>query len=125
MLEKRAHEIFLQETHLKKALESWWRNQWGTKTILSHVCPNARVVAILLKKGVDYCIHSKIIDPLGCFIIIVRVEIKDNLYLLIKVYAPNKGKENVKFFNDLLAIIRREDLDAEGNHILSPKSSSW
>ena len=56
----------------------------------------------MLNKGVDYCIQSKIIDPLGRFI-----------HVLINVYAPNKDKKNVKFFNDLLAILRREDLDAE------------
>ena len=59
----------------------------------------------MLNKGVDCCIQSKIIDPLGHFII-VKVEIEHNLYLLINVYAPNKDNENVNFFYDLLAIIR-------------------
>ena len=85
--------------------------------ILSHGSPNARGVAILLNKGVDCCIQSKIIDPLGRFII-AKVEIEHNLYVLINVYAPNKDKENVKFFNDLLAILRREDLDAEESFIV-------
>ena len=71
----------------------------------------------MLNKGVDYFIHSKIIDPLGGFII-VKEEIDDNLYVLTNVYAPNKDKENVKFINDPLAIIRREDLDAEENFIV-------
>ena len=114
---KKADVIFLQETHSKKEIELQWRNEWGTEMILSHGSPNARGVAILLNKGVDYCIQSKIIDPLGRFII-VKVEIEHNLYVLINVYAPNKDKENVKFFNDLLAILRREDLDAEESFIV-------
>ena len=114
---KRADVIFLQETHSKKEIELQWRNEWGTEMILSHGSPNARGVAILLNKGVDYCIQSKIIDPLGRFII-VKVEIEHNLYVLINVYAPNKDKENVQFFNDLLAILRREDLDAEESFIV-------
>ena len=85
--------------------------------ILSHGSPNVRSVAILLNRGEDYCFHSKIIDPLGRFII-VKVEIEDNLYVLINVYAPNKDKEDVEFFNGLLAIIRRDDLDAEENFII-------
>ena len=89
---KKADVIFLQETHSKKELESQWRKEWGTEMVFSHGSPNARGVAILLNKGVDYCIHSKIIDPLGRFII-VKVEIEDNLYVLINVYAPNKDKE--------------------------------
>ena len=115
--EKRADAIFLHETHSKKEIELQWCNEWGTKMILSHGSPNARGVAILLNKGVDYCIQSKIIDPLGRFVI-VKVEIEHNLYLLINVYAPNKDNENVNFFNDLLAIIRREDLDAEESFIV-------
>ena len=55
----------------------------------------------MLNKGVDYCVQSKVIDPLGRFII-VKVEIEHNLYVLINVYAPNKDKENVKFFNDIV-----------------------
>ena len=113
---KRANVIFLQQTHSKKELESQCCNEWGTEMILSRGSPNAHGVVILLNKGVDYCIHSKIIDPLGRFII-VKVEIADNFYVLINVYVPNKDKENVKFFNNLLAIICREDLDAEENFI--------
>ena len=114
---KRADVIFLQETHSKKEIERQWRNEWGTEMILSHGSPNARGVVILLNKGVDCCIQSKIIDPLGRFII-VKVEIEHNLYVLINVYAPNKDKESVKFFTDLLAILRREDLDAEETFIV-------
>ena len=40
------------------------------------------------------------------------------MYVLINVYAPNKDKEIVKFFNDLLAILRREDLDAKESFIV-------
>ena len=114
---KRADVIFLRETHSKKEIELQWRNEWGTEVLLSHGSPNVRGVAILLNRGVDYCIQSKIIDPLGRFII-VKVEIEHNLYVLINVYAPNKDKENVKVFNNLLAILRREDLDAEESFIV-------
>ena len=79
---KRADVIFLQETHSKKEIELQWRNEWGTEVLLSHGSPNARGVAILLNRGVDYCIQSKIIDPLGRFII-VKVEIEHNWYVLI------------------------------------------
>ena len=114
---KRADIIFIQETHSKKELESQWKNEWGAELIFSHGSPNARGVAILFKKGVDYCIQSKIIDPLGRFIIL-KVEIEDSLYVLINVYAPNKDKEISKFFNDLLVTIRREELDTEENFIV-------
>ena len=120
---KRADIIFLQETHSEKEIALQWRNEWGTEMILSHGSPNARGVAILLNKGVDCCIQSKIIDPLGRFII-VKVEIEHNFYVLINVYAPNKDKESVKFFNDLLAILRREDFNCPLNPVLDKKGGS-
>ena len=80
---------------MKKEIELQLRNEWGTEMMLSHGSPNERGVVILLTKGVDYCIQSKIIHPLVCFII-VKVEIEHNLYVLINVYAPNEGKETVK-----------------------------
>ena len=97
---KKRADVILQETHSKKEIELQWRNEWGTEMILSHGSLNARGVAILLSKGVGYFIQPQIIDPLGRFII-VKVEI-----------------ENVNFFNDLLAIIHREDLDAEASFIV-------
>ena len=53
---KRADVIFLQETHSKKEIELQWRNELGTEVLLSHGSPNVRGVAILLNRGVDYCI---------------------------------------------------------------------
>ena len=65
-----------------------------------------------MNKGVDYCIYSKFTDSLGRFVIL-KVTIADSLYVLINVYAPNKDKKILQFYSDLLAIIRRDDLDAE------------
>ena len=40
------------------------------------------------------------------------------MYVVINFCTPNKDKENVIFFNDLLAIIHGEDLDAEASFIV-------
>ena len=74
-------------------------------------------VAILLKKGVDCVIHSKILDPQGRYIIL-KVEIKDKTYVLINIYAPNKDTCIIKFLNMLLISLRKENLDEEENIIL-------
>ena len=42
-----------------------------------------------LKKGVNCTVHSKILDPLGRYVIL-KAEIKEKLYVLINIYAPNK-----------------------------------
>ena len=109
--------IFLQETHSKSDTETQWKNEWGGEIILSHGSPNSCGVAILLKKGVDCVFHSKILDPQGRYIIL-KAEIKDKMYMLINIYAPNKDTCIIKFLNTLLSILRKENLDEEENIIL-------
>lgn len=62
-------------------------------------------------------IHQKILDPLGRFIIL-KADIKDKTYVLINVYAPNKDKDILSFFNNLLATLQKENLDSEDNIII-------
>ena len=47
---------------------------------------NSCGVAILFRKGVDCVIHTKILDPLGRYIIL-KATIKDKIYILINIYA--------------------------------------
>ena len=70
---------------------------------MSHGSSNSHGVPILIKKGVDYTSHSKITNPLGCYIIL-KAEIKNKIYVLINIYAPNKDKGSFKFFIDLLRV---------------------
>ena len=62
--------IFLQETHSTKEVEHQWRNEWGAEIIMSHGSSNSRGVAVLMKKGGEVTVHSKIMDPQGRFIIL-------------------------------------------------------
>ena len=93
--------FFLQETHFTIATEKQWKNEWGAETITCHGGSNSRGVAILRKNGVDCTIYRKILDPLGRYIIL-KAQIQEKIYVLINVYAPNKDKELVKFFDSLL-----------------------
>ena len=71
----------------------------------------------MIKNGVDCTISRKILDPLGRYIIL-KAQIQDKTYVLINVYAPNKDKDLVKFFDNLLSILTIENLDTEDNIIL-------
>ena len=113
---KKTDIIFLQETHSKKDAEMYWKNEWGSEIILSHGSSNSCGVAILVKKGVDCTIHSKILDPSGRYIIL-KAEIEDKMYILINIYAPNKDTNIVTFFNNLLMTLRKNDFDEEENII--------
>ena len=76
-----------------------------------------RGVAILFKNGIDCTINHKIADPEGRYIIL-NACIQDKDYVLINVYAPNKDKDQVNFFNKLLSILQNENLDSVDNIIL-------
>ena len=81
---------------------------------MAHGSPNSCGVAILVEKGVDCSIHSKILDPLGRYVIL-KAEINDKMYVLINVYAPNKDANIIKFLDNLLMILRKNNFDEEEN----------
>ena len=85
--------------------------------MLSHGSCNSRGVAILLKRGVDFSVQSKILDPMGRFIIL-KADITDTTYVLRNIYAPNKDKEIANFFKDLTTVLKKENLDTEENIIV-------
>ena len=114
---QKADFIFLQETHSKIDSEKCWRNEWGGEIIMAHGSSNSRGVAILVKKDVDCTIHSKILDPLGQFVI-VKAEIRDKMYVLINIYAPKKDANIVSFFNNLLVTLQKNNLDEKENIIM-------
>ena len=113
---QKADFIFLQETHSKVDSERQWKNEWGADMIMSHGTSNSCGVAILFKKGVDCTVHSKFLDPSGRYVIL-KAEIKDKLYVLINIYAPNKDANIVNFLNNLRTILQNENLDDEDNII--------
>ena len=94
---QKADFIFLQETHSKQHTKRQWKNEWGSEIIMSHGSPHSCGVAILFKKGVDWVVHSKILDLAGCYVIL-KAEIKEKMYLLIYIYAPNKDSNIVNYF---------------------------
>ena len=114
---RKADLVFLQETHSIAATENQWINERGAEIISCHGSSNARGVAILFKNGIDYSINHKIVDPEGRYIIL-KACIQDKVYVLINVYAPNKDKDQVNFFNNLLSILQNENLDSVDNIIL-------
>ena len=50
--------------------------------------------------------------------IILKAEIKDKIYVLINIYAPNKDKDIVAFFTKLPTTLQNEDLDSENNIVI-------
>ena len=74
---------------------------------MAHGSSNSRGAAILFTKGVDCKIHSKILDPLGRYIML-KAEIEDKMYVLINIYAPHKDTNIENFLNNLLMTLKRK-----------------
>ena len=70
------------------------------------------------KKGIDRTNHSEILDLLIRYVIL-KVEIKDKMYLLIDVYAPNKDTKNTVMISTTFYI--GEDFNRPPNPILDKK----
>ena len=78
---------------------------------------NSCGVAILFKKGFDCTVLSKLEDPLGRYLIL-KAEIKDKLYVLINIYAPNKDKDIITFLNNQRTILQNDNPEDEENIII-------
>ena len=89
----------------------------GGETVMSHGSSHSCGVAILLRKGVDYVVHTKILDALGRYIIL-KEAIKDKICVLINIYALNKEKGIIRFFSNLMTTLQNENLDEEENIIV-------
>ena len=109
--------IFLQETHSTLSTQLKWKNEWGAELICSHGSSNSRGVAILIKKGLDCVIHSQIVDTSGRYIV-VKAAIKDKMYVLVNIYAPNKDEDIIKFLKNVLTKLQTENLDSEENIVI-------
>ena len=91
----------------KKEKELQWKSEWaGSEIMLSHGSCDSRGVAVLLKEALT--LKFKILDPVGRF-----TTFNEHLSC-----TPNKDKEIVKFFKDLTAVLKKENLDTEENIIV-------
>ena len=103
-IKSKNYDIYcLQDTHFTVENEKQIIDQWGnSNSIFSHLKSNARGVAILFSKRLDYKIHRKIIDDSGNFII-VDMNIHNQRLTLINLYGPNT--DNPNFFQKISTYI--------------------
>ena len=93
----------LQETHATVNTEKEWIKQWGQHIEFSHGTPGSRGVAILFDNEHEYEILNIDKDSDGRFLLI-DVNIEDQNFILINVYAPTKDNLDAQLlFLDFLA----------------------
>ena len=104
---KGCHIYCLQDTHFTNEDEKNIIDQWGNSNcIFSNYQSNARGVAILFAKTLDYKINRKIVDTDGNYIIL-DLTINDKKITLVNLYGPNNDRPI--FFKHISKCI--EDID--------------
>ena len=88
----------LQETHFKDEDEILIRTHWNNDCFFSNFKSNARGVAILFNRNVEYKIHKHISDKDGNFIIL-DMTVHNQRFTLINLYGPNS--DNPGFYIEL------------------------
>lgn len=107
----------LQETHSSPGTVHLWQSEWGGHLLASSGRQNARGVAILVKRSLQYKIVQQLTDTEGR-ILLVEIEFQGASYTLGCLYAPTQDKphEQIRFLNELEGKL---DLLSETNIILA------
>ena len=79
-------------------MQKLWKNEWGGEIIFSNGCTNARGVAIMFTRNLDFKIQRTSRDMEGRWLQIEML-FKDLVIQVINVYAPNN--DNVEFFQSV------------------------
>ena len=117
----------LQDTHFTKNDKFFIRNQSGSDCIFSSYKSNARGVAILFGKKIDYKIHKQISDETGNYIIL-DISVNNQRFTLVTLYGPNS--DNTAFYEIIFKHIDEiGNLDfticGDYNLVLDPNMDSY
>ena len=82
---------FLQDTHFTSKLENFIKSEWGYVCHFASNSSNSRGVAILFNNNFEFKVKQIHKDPNGNFIIII-LEIKQEDYVLVNLYGPNRDE---------------------------------
>lgn len=99
--------ILLQETHWTEELENEIRNDWGHEILFSNGTATARGTAMLFNPRLDYNIHKTMTDNNGR-IICALIDLDEQYFNIVNLYAPNNNTERLKFYTELEQYISTE-----------------
>ena len=125
--DKKYHIYCLQDTHFTEDDVEELKDQWGQNCILSNFKSNARGVAILIGKNVEYTIHKQTIDIGGNYIVL-DITVCNQRLTLINIYGPNN--DDPVFFQPIANLIDITNNDkyilcGDYNCILDPILDSY
>ena len=118
--------VFLQETHITKSKEKFYKNMWGGRIYFSNGESNARGTAILKKKKTPFQVNYQETDSEGRTVIL-HGSINCTMLVLVNVYGPNDKKLN--YYQDLFAKLKMTEkphiIAGDFNVILNPEMDKF
>uniref|UniRef100_A0A8D0CV61 exodeoxyribonuclease III n=1 Tax=Sander lucioperca TaxID=283035 RepID=A0A8D0CV61_SANLU len=105
--------IFLQETHIKTAMQHRLKCNWVSQIYQSSFTSHARGVAILFRKNIPFQVTSVNNDPLGRYLL-VSGTINSFSLTLLNIYGPNTDEPN--FFRKVFDLLPD---DSDSNIIIA------
>ena len=91
--------LFIQETHFTGEIENKLKSEFVGDLFLSNGQSNSRGVAIWLKHSLNYKIIDNYKDNEGR-ILLINIELDDNIFTFVNIYAPNNVKARNTFFRE-------------------------
>ncbi len=109
--------VFLQETFCTKRLEPYLNSMWKGKIIHSlSDSSHSRGVSILLSENLEYNIVD-IHESINGRNVMLNIEMLNNMFTLVSVYAPNRIKERSEYFKGLHKWFNRYSLNPDNTII--------
>ena len=99
----------MQESHFIEKNEKTINNEFDGKMFHSYGNTQSKGVSIYVKNNLKCKTINEIKDTEGR-IILINIEINENIFTLINVYAPNQHKNRNKFFKKVQNIIENNRL---------------
>ena len=103
--EKGCHICYIQETYSTESNDVQFRKGWSGNIYHSFSdSTHSRGVAIMLSKNFNGNVISSHSDHHGR-LILLNIEINEQVYTLVNVYAPNDIHESIVFFRQIMSFI--------------------
>ena len=110
------HVVLLQETYSSLEIENAWNYEWGRDIVYAHGSRHSKGTMVMFKPSLDIKIIDVYADKNGRYIVL-KIEFMSEKFTLINIYAPNKELEKNTFFNELLAVFERLNIQIDDNII--------
>ena len=101
--------LFIQETHFTNKMKFTLDKEFGENLFRSDGTSNSRGVAIWIKDKTRFKYIDEHKDLEGR-VIMINIEIDENIYTLVNIYAPNRLRERNSFFKTIKVFINKYGL---------------